>query len=201
MDKQILEALLALDPNNEDHWTADGLPKVDIVSNLVGETVTRQQITQAKPGFSKALAVMQQGQEQGDNAPKSNEPNDAENGEQQNPHKSQNQHDEQNTSHEGEAEKGEQVQTELEQIDTEIASVEHQVEALKTKLSKLYSERDKLVVKEERSKSNENPIRQYLEAQKGNTQQTLAQQAVAKLIKEGVSRDDLVRAVSNTGLA
>lgn len=201
MNKQILEALLALDPDNEDHWTADGLPKVDIISNLVGETVTRQQITQAKPGFSKALVVMQQGQEQGGNAPKSNEPNNAENGEQQNPHEGENQHNEQNTSHEGEAEKGEQVQTELEQVNTQIASIEHQVEALKTKLNKLYSERDKLVVKEERSKSHENPIRQYLEAQKGNNQQTLAQQAIAKLIKEGLNRDELVRAVSNTGLA
>jgi len=45
----ILEALKALDPKNDDHWTADGLPRLDVV-----KAGTRAVVTKAAPNFSRS---------------------------------------------------------------------------------------------------------------------------------------------------
>lgn len=55
----ILEALSALDPDNKEDWTKDGLPKTDVVSDLVGEPITRAQITEAAPLFTKDNLVLE----------------------------------------------------------------------------------------------------------------------------------------------
>lgn len=58
MNDKILSALLQLDTNNDDHWTSDGLPRMDAVEAIVGNKgITRQQVTAAKPGFSRAVAA------------------------------------------------------------------------------------------------------------------------------------------------
>lgn len=58
MTERILNALLQLDVNNDEHWTSDGLPRMDAVEAIVGDKgITRQQVTAAKPGFSRALAA------------------------------------------------------------------------------------------------------------------------------------------------
>lgn len=49
----IKEALGQLDTLNDEQWTSEGMPKVDVVSTLVGSTVTRQQIIDAAPKFSR----------------------------------------------------------------------------------------------------------------------------------------------------
>lgn len=50
----ILEALQSLDPLDDDQWTADGSPKVDVVNALVeGETVDRKAIQTAAPQFTR----------------------------------------------------------------------------------------------------------------------------------------------------
>lgn len=52
---KILEALRKLDPNNDNHWTADGLPKMETVTFLAGDSsITRHQVTETAPGFSRA---------------------------------------------------------------------------------------------------------------------------------------------------
>lgn len=56
--KKIIEALKALDPQDDTHWTADGLPRVDVVEGLVGEPVTRQSITDAVAGFTRSNPVV-----------------------------------------------------------------------------------------------------------------------------------------------
>lgn len=53
----IKQALQSLDPNNADLWTTEGLPLVQAVEALVGKTVTRKEVTEALPGFSRALAI------------------------------------------------------------------------------------------------------------------------------------------------
>jgi len=61
----ILEALPKLDPKNDAHWTADGLPKADIVSKLVGATLTREDISEEAPEFcrgTQSLPVQAKGQ-------------------------------------------------------------------------------------------------------------------------------------------
>lgn len=52
----IKQALAALDITNDDHWTADGLPRVEAVVTLVGSEVTRRQITDADPSFVRPQA-------------------------------------------------------------------------------------------------------------------------------------------------
>lgn len=46
-------ALQQLDAGNDDHWTADGLPRVEVVSGLIGNDVTRKQITNAAPTLTR----------------------------------------------------------------------------------------------------------------------------------------------------
>lgn len=49
----ILAALAKLDPENDQHWTADGAPRIDAVTDLVGAPVTRAQIVNAAPKFTR----------------------------------------------------------------------------------------------------------------------------------------------------
>lgn len=51
------EALLRLDPNNDEHWTADGAPVLDVVADLVGRGVSRGEIAQAAPGLNRVRAT------------------------------------------------------------------------------------------------------------------------------------------------
>jgi hypothetical protein len=54
----IMKALSSLDANNPNHWTADGLPRLDTVKMLAGDqSITREAVTQAAPGFSQASVV------------------------------------------------------------------------------------------------------------------------------------------------
>lgn len=51
----IVKALAQLDSGNDDHWTDDGLPRVNIMQELTKDpALTRKQISEAAPGFSKA---------------------------------------------------------------------------------------------------------------------------------------------------
>jgi hypothetical protein len=46
-------ALGRLDPENDEHWTADGLPRVEVVSEWLGAQVSRQEITNAAPKLTR----------------------------------------------------------------------------------------------------------------------------------------------------
>ena len=67
-NEEILEALLGLSPGNDEHWTADGLPRLDAVENLLGASVARKQLTNAAPDFNRAMAqsVVDEAASQGD---------------------------------------------------------------------------------------------------------------------------------------
>lgn len=62
----ITEALAQLDHTNDEHWTADGQPRIDVVKAIVGHTVTRQEIVDAAPDFSRAVAEAAAQAEAGD---------------------------------------------------------------------------------------------------------------------------------------
>jgi hypothetical protein len=50
----IREALSKLDILNDNHWTADGLPRLEPVRMLVGnQSLSREEVTKAAPGFSR----------------------------------------------------------------------------------------------------------------------------------------------------
>lgn len=54
---QILTALKALDVTNDNHWTADGLPRLDTVKMLASnQSLTREAVSAAAPGFTRATA-------------------------------------------------------------------------------------------------------------------------------------------------
>ncbi len=51
----IKNSLAKLDPTNEDHWTSDGLPRLEVLKKISGDaTLTRKQVTDADPSFSRA---------------------------------------------------------------------------------------------------------------------------------------------------
>lgn len=54
MSEKIKEALGKLDINNDEHWTTEGLPRLDVMKDLLnGEAVSRAEITAAVKGFSR----------------------------------------------------------------------------------------------------------------------------------------------------
>jgi hypothetical protein len=55
-NSNIVEALKKLDPSNDDQWTSSKQPTVAAVSELVGESVTREQIDAAADGFNRDTA-------------------------------------------------------------------------------------------------------------------------------------------------
>jgi len=55
-NEEILEAVRGLNPQNDEHWTADGLPRLDAVENLLGSDVSRKAVTNAAPDFTRAVA-------------------------------------------------------------------------------------------------------------------------------------------------
>lgn len=58
MSQAILTALKSLDIGNDNHWTADNLPRLDTVKMLAGDqTVTRDTVNSAAPGFNRENAA------------------------------------------------------------------------------------------------------------------------------------------------
>lgn len=54
----IVEALGTLDPANDEQWTADGLPRMDVIEELVGDkSITRADVTNAAPDFTRETAA------------------------------------------------------------------------------------------------------------------------------------------------
>lgn len=61
---KILEALGKLDTANDNHWTADGLPRIETVRMLSGDqSITREQITAEAPDFSRSSAILPGGED------------------------------------------------------------------------------------------------------------------------------------------
>lgn len=57
MTKTIEEALNALDPKNDAHWTSDGSPRMDVLQELTGDAaLTRKQVKEAAPAFARDTA-------------------------------------------------------------------------------------------------------------------------------------------------
>lgn len=55
MSQKIQEALSKLDAGNDNHWTADGLPRLDTVKMLANEpALTRDAVSAAAPGFNRS---------------------------------------------------------------------------------------------------------------------------------------------------
>jgi hypothetical protein len=56
--EQIQKALSGLEVGNDNHWTQDGLPRLETIKLLAGDqSITREAVTAAAPGFSRANAI------------------------------------------------------------------------------------------------------------------------------------------------
>src|SRR5688572_2067453 len=54
----IQAALAKLDPTNDNHWTGDGLPRLDTVRMLASDQqISRDAVTAAAPGFTRVAAL------------------------------------------------------------------------------------------------------------------------------------------------
>jgi len=49
-------AIKSLDPENDEHWTQDGSPRLEILSELTGEKITRGAVTKAFPLINRDFA-------------------------------------------------------------------------------------------------------------------------------------------------
>lgn len=54
----LYDALKGLDVSDDNAWTADGLPRVEVVSRLIGEPITRGDLSKAFPGFTRTSPVL-----------------------------------------------------------------------------------------------------------------------------------------------
>lgn len=53
----IQETLARLEPGNDAHWTADGMPRLDIIQGLMGDgSLSRKMVIDAAPDFTRASA-------------------------------------------------------------------------------------------------------------------------------------------------
>lgn len=59
MDKnKLIKALQQLDANDDNHWTADGSPRIDVLKELIGTpTLSRAEVDIVAPGFNRAAAA------------------------------------------------------------------------------------------------------------------------------------------------
>ena len=53
-DSEILRALYALDPDDDESWTAQGLPSMDAINDILGgDPVTRDMVKNVAPDFAR----------------------------------------------------------------------------------------------------------------------------------------------------
>lgn len=58
MKARILVGLSKLDASNDNHWTAEGLPRLETLRMLVGDpSITRESVTLAAPSFSRGQTI------------------------------------------------------------------------------------------------------------------------------------------------
>lgn len=58
MSDKIKEGLARLDPKNDNHWTEEGLPRLEAMRLFTGQaSLTREQVTDADPAFNRKTAT------------------------------------------------------------------------------------------------------------------------------------------------
>jgi hypothetical protein len=57
---EVREVLSKLDPANDQHWTSQGLPRMDALASL-GLLIERRELNEAMPGFTRGSLARQKG--------------------------------------------------------------------------------------------------------------------------------------------
>lgn len=55
------DAIKALDPADDAHWTKSGLPDLNVLKELTGEAVKRQDVEDVAPDFTREVAAENEG--------------------------------------------------------------------------------------------------------------------------------------------
>ncbi len=58
LNNKILEALALLEVDNPEHWTTDGLPRLDVLSEITEKEIKRKMVTAIAPQFSLTNPVL-----------------------------------------------------------------------------------------------------------------------------------------------
>lgn len=131
MSDDIVTALKALDPANDAHWTADGLPRLDALPG----NPSRKAVTDALPGFNRAKAAEQEV------APASQP--DPEAGNEQDASETQPDADADGDEDLADADDGlDRAEVALEETEAEVAEAEAAMEAARKKLAEAQAKRD-----------------------------------------------------------
>ncbi len=73
----IHQALTQLDPANDEHWTSDGMPRMDVVQGLTEDPkLTRKAVTDAAPDFNREMAIAAAASAEAPEAPETPEEDD-----------------------------------------------------------------------------------------------------------------------------
>lgn len=60
IDWRLKEIIESLDPNEDDHWTSEGLPSIEAIQSAFGPNVTREDIDVSGEGWTKDKALEKQ---------------------------------------------------------------------------------------------------------------------------------------------
>lgn len=139
----IVKALQQLDPKNDDHWTNDGLPRLDAIKGVSG--IKREDVTAAAPHFTKDNPVFEapkaDGGEstsgQGDDAAPSPQGDEQQ---AQDDEQGAGDQDEQGSDDEQQAQ--DEADDELEELPAELDEAEAAVLEAKAKLAEVQEQRD-----------------------------------------------------------
>ena len=170
MTMTIDEALKALDPKNDEHWTSDGSPRMDKLQELTGnEALTRKQVKEAAPTFSRETTgeappetpgVSPETEQGATAAPPSEDAQedapetpaeDAEDEEEQAPEPDV--EDEADEDAEEALAEETELSAALAEADAELAAAEEELNARRKEVDKVRARRDQLVEAREREKT------------------------------------------------
>jgi hypothetical protein len=56
----LAEAIASLDPKNDEHWTESGVPKLDVIKELTGQSYSRKEVTEAAPKVTREALLLGQ---------------------------------------------------------------------------------------------------------------------------------------------
>lgn len=186
---EIKEALAQLDVLDDDQWTTDGLPRVEVVEKILGRSTSRADITNADPGFNRSTATSQPETSQSLD-PEPQETPDAEEAKEEKVEVSMDPFDL----------KEAQLQTEIEDLSLLASEKIRELNALKKQVAELSAIQNRKVLALERmrrlrpGRRDANTIGAYL-AQAAKTREERAQRAMA-FIAGGTNIKDVLAQLS-----
>lgn len=174
----IIDALAQLDPENDGQWTKDGLPAMDTLQVIMGQDITRQQVTDAAPRFTRTNPDLSgAAQSAGDDAPQPVV-----------------------TQTDEEAEGPSDLAAQLAELQEQIQTTQKYLEDGKRHLQTLYQQETALIEALHEAgevETTQQHISAYLQAQKA--QLAARAESVARMREAGITPDMLRNALGSPG--